>query len=182
MQNLFIGLVAGGILVFLIRKYILEPGIRGGSYVDGWVDRHQAVPLAPRFWYHIPFLNFWGTVMDQLEYKARDKTESVHLRLADGLLPYTLNRSQEYAISDREIELLNDPAERAWRGMPTGGTLSRNPGRIDTDDILPILDIGPTQRNYLDLDDVKLYFKLSELEVEFRSFRRVRIIKSVPEV
>lgn len=119
MWGFVIGLVMG-ILFFIYYRYRLGRrfnDLKLKSYFEGWTDRHRGRPLLPRYWVNIR-LGDYNDPADQMSIRGLDSAESYESRLKKGLPPYDLDfPDMSYALSDRELQLLENPEERMWRGI-----------------------------------------------------------------
>jgi hypothetical protein len=119
MWEFVVGLVIG-ILFSLYYRYTLSrrsDDLKLKSYFEGWTDRHRGKPLLPRYWVNFR-LGDYNDPLDQRLIRGLDSEESYESRLRNGLPPYDLDDpTTTYALSDRELQLLENPEERIWRGI-----------------------------------------------------------------
>ena len=174
MESLAVGLFIGWFLTYWYGKKLTRSKQYDEGYFRGWEDRHQAVPLRPRYWKYIHFLDP-NDPLDQMELRGllNDPHGSTEEKLENGLAPHLCRRNMEYALSDKELELLRSSDERLWRGIlyaeepeikaeEGGKVVSRTPyppGREDVEDVEALLSMG------FGLEDIQKYYRVRDLEI-----------------
>ncbi|MCH7879629.1 MAG: hypothetical protein IH914_09995 [candidate division Zixibacteria bacterium] len=141
-QSLFIGVLTGIVGTYIVYRLRVMPEEQSRSYFKGWVDRHQAKPLLPRYWKHGNYLCYEDPVEQQmLRVLWNSPGGTYEDRLEQGLPPgYTHSRVQ-YAISNKELEILNDSAEKEWRGLYDTDDVTRHPWSPSVRDVRTLLEM-----------------------------------------
>ena len=160
------------VITYGYRKKCIEPEIYSLGYFEGWRDRHQGEPLLPRYWKHIRFLDYHDPY-EQMVLTGLPK--SVTERFSAGLPPYARDYEMEYALSDREIELLANPQELKWRGLSEYDAESpiffRHPRGLEKADVQFLLEMGYEE------DEIREYFRVDELELIRGRFKKVKKVR-----
>jgi hypothetical protein len=173
--GLFIGLAVALVYYKIHTRYYKGPENYSIGYFGGWRDRHQAEPLLPRYWIHIPFLNFHHP-LDQYELIGllHEPGGSDQERLWHGLPPYSHPLKMEYAISDMEKMILSEPGEREWRGLfwteVDRDQVSRHPHYPEPQDLEILL------RMQYNIEDIEKYYDVTGLKIIRNRFGKIKSI------
>jgi len=178
MNYIIVSFLLGMLVMYIYLKYKVLPEKLKISYWEGWQDRHQGQPLLPRYWVYISQLyNFDPLDQHELVGLFNKPDGSYEDRLYRGLpYIYSRNSGMEYALSDRELELLNDSKERTWRGLSeleeNDIAESRHPRWPEKEDVEMLL------KAEFEINDIEKYYNIENLEIEKNIFGKIKKVTS----